>query len=314
MPTTHAQGQPILAAQPPNHTGRVLIIANPYSGMGENRQRVGALAQALARRGMQTQECWDPVQRDGLLAQPRQLTHDFDCLVVAGGDGTIAGVIQACRHIPLAVLPMGNENLFARQFGFRKPIDELARAIVGGQWVRADVGRAGDRYFTVMLGAGFDAEVVHRVAQWRADTDDDSLHRVTRMSYVKPILAALKAYRYPTLTLETDQGVVARGAQVLVFNVPRYAMGLRMVPPSAADDGMLDWVVFERPGAISLLWYMRAVMMRRHTHRRDVHLGRAARLRLTAEAPAPLQIDGDAAGATPINIDIAPAAIRVIRM
>ena len=94
------------------------------------------------------------------------------CVVAAGGDGTVSAVInELSADVALAVLPLGNENLFAKAFGFEDDPGALARAIARGARQPIDLGRAhttaGSRLFTLMLSAGFDADVVHRFTRWR---------------------------------------------------------------------------------------------------------------------------------------------------
>jgi len=95
--------------------------------------------------------------------------------VVADGGGTVADVInETGGALPLAVLPLGNENLFARAFGFTSDAGTLACAIAGGRTRTIDLGQANGRLFALMLGVGFDADVAHRVARWRAPTPSSS--------------------------------------------------------------------------------------------------------------------------------------------
>jgi diacylglycerol kinase family enzyme len=109
---------------------------------------------------------------------------------VVGGDGTVADVInEKPRGLPLAVLPTGNANLFARALRCPVECDSLVAAIVAGRAEWIDFGRAGPRLFSLMVGVGFDADVVHRVARWRRR--QRSLRRVTRLSYLRPILRAV---------------------------------------------------------------------------------------------------------------------------
>jgi len=285
----------------------VAVVANPYSGAGQNRQLVAKLTDALSARGLASRVLWDPDQRAAVLGDADG-SAACRCVVAAGGDGTVADVINDARDIPVAMLPIGNENLFARQFGFRR-IEALADAVARGRTVEADVGRAGDRLFTIMVSAGLDADVVHRVQQWRVTSGQ--LKRITRLSYARPICSAVLGYRYPLVTLEAD-GQTFRGAHVMIFNMNQYACRLPFVPDADPDDGLLHFVVFQHPGAIALAGYMLAVVLGRHRALPSVHVGAAKFLKLTAPTPVPIQVDGDPSNHTPADIELMPRAIRVI--
>ena len=296
----------------------MLVAGNPYSGAAANRRRVDVLAAALAAAGLESRLIWEPPERAALLGDPG-LLRDCCAVVAAGGDGTVAQVVnELTAPVPLAVLPLGNENLFARALGFRGDPAALAAAIVGGATRRLDLGSAsasdapvaGPRRFTLMISVGFDADVVHRVARWRA-TGPLPLRRVRRRSWVAPVARALHAYQHPPLTLEVD-GVRVAGAHCVVANLPDYALGVRLVPDARGDDGRLDWVVLEPGGRGALARYGWAAWRGHHLARDDVRGGRAQRLRIVAAAPMPVQIDGEAWGVTPVDIDVLPGALAVV--
>ena len=308
---------------------RVVVLANPYSGTGPNRRRVDAFTKALIERGFEPQVCWTPEERRQTVAE----ADDVRCAVVAGGDGSIADAVNeleaagALDRVPVATLPLGNENLFADEFGFNRGLAKLAEAIAAGRDRRIDLGRVGDRLFTLMASAGLDADVVHRMARWRtgrrtaaSDAPPGSgttapLRRVNRLSYAKRLLGSLQEYPYPELTLQTDDGEVT-GSHVFVFNLPRYGGGLGIAPEARADDGRLDYVVFRRPGMIRLAAYALGVVRGRHLAREDVAHGRSRSARISAAGPAdpaaPIQADGDPAGATPATVAAVPGALRVV--
>jgi diacylglycerol kinase (ATP) len=43
-----------------------------------------------------------------------------------------------------------------------------------------------------------------------------------------------------------------------------------------------------------------------------VRTGRARRLRVTSEVPVPVQLDGEAAGFTPVEVEVLPAALSLV--
>jgi len=294
-------------------TGRLVpIIANPFSGRGANRRRVDALAEALRGLGLSPRLIWTPAERRAALADA-DTRRDCRCVVSAGGDGSLADVINDLAAearpdaVPLATWPMGNENLFAREFGFSRRATRLAETIARGRIRRIDAATLGERWFTLMAGSGFDADVVHRMARWRGR--DGALRRVSRLSYVGRVLSSLRRYRYPPITLETEAQSVT-GAHAFVFNIGQYGMNLGLAPDASADDGLLDWIVFKRPGRLQLIRYGLAVYLGRHRGLADVDYGRASRVRLAGEAAA--QADGDPGPPLPSEVIVHPGALRVL--
>jgi diacylglycerol kinase family enzyme len=291
----------------------IVIAANPYRGASWPRARVDALVAALADTGAAVRVVWDADARAALLGDPGAMA-DVRCVVAAGGDGTVAAVInELTSAVPLAVLPTGQENLFARALGFDVAPVRLARAIGVGARRRLDLGRAhtagGIRRFGLMLSAGFDADVIHRSARRRDGHGAPA--RVSRTSYVRPLGEALLAYRHPPVVLTAD-GVAVSGAYCLIGNLPHYALSLSLTPMARADDGLLDWVAFERGGRAALAYYAWAVARRCHQRIPHVRSGRARRLRLTSDVAVPVQLDGEPLGFTPVEVEVLPAALVVV--
>lgn len=291
----------------------IVVAANPYRGASRPRARVEALVAALEATGATVRVVWDAGERAALLGDPGAMA-DVRCVVAAGGDGTVAAVInELTTDVPLAVLPTGNENLFARALGFDVAPARLARAIGVGTRHRLDLGRAHSgartRRFGLMLSAGFDADVVHRMARLRGH--DGTPRPIGRASYVRPLGAALWTYRHPALSLTAD-GAAITGTYCLIGNLPHYALSMSLTPSARADDGLLDWVAFEQGGRAALARYLWAVACRSHDRLPHVRSGRARRLTLTSEVAVPVQLDGEPLGFTPVEIEVLPAALMVV--
>lgn len=291
----------------------IVIAANPYRGAAGPRKRVQALAVTIASAGIPVRVLWNAAERARLLGDPRALA-EVRCVVAAGGDGTVASVINELgADVPLAVLGLGNENLFARALGVPADPVALTRAILAGRTRRLDLGRAttsaGPRRFGLMLSAGFDADVVHRLARWRSA--GGAPRKVTRLSYVRSLARALYAYGHPPVTVACD-GADCRGAYCVVSNLPEYALAVSLTPAARGDDGELDWLAFERGGLPALAAYAWAVRRARHRDLAHVRSGRGRRLTLTSATPVPVQLDGDPWGFTPAEVEVLPGALGVV--
>lgn len=313
----HQQAATTVCFWPMAKPQEVVILGNPYSGKGANRQRVEALTRALADKGLSAKQVWDLDERRQLLSDPT-LGHRYRCVVSAGGDGSMAGVVNdlgqggATSRTPIAMLPLGNENLFAKAFGHNKGVAHLAEAIDRLATRTIDVGQANETLFTLMASAGFDSEVVQRVDAWRRSSQDRGLKRVSRVSYAKPILSALRTYRYPQVTLTAD-GQRIDGAHAFVFNIGKYGGGLPIASQANDCDGLLDWVVFKKAGLIKLARYGLWTYLRRHLKHSEIAHGKSTNITLACETGAmPVQADGDPCVQTPVTIRVRPKAMQVV--
>jgi YegS/Rv2252/BmrU family lipid kinase len=254
--------------------------------------------------------------KEGVALTRQALAEGFSTVVAVGGDGTINDVIQGlcgdCSQARgrLGLIPMGTANVLARILGL--PLhDPLAasRIVREGHTRRIDLGRANGQWFALVAGIGFDGAVTRAI-------DPRCKRMFGRLAYVAT--AARVATRFPRarITLQTDAGPPRDydAFLVLIANGGRYAGNYRLGAYVRLDDGMLDVFVCLRNGPL-----LPTVMATGYALARS-RLDRAAgvvhfRVRqavVTADRALPLQLDGDAVGATPASVSVVPAAIEVI--
>lgn len=304
----------------------MLIAGNPYSGRGGSAGKVARLTEALAAQGLRPHVVWDREERKAVFAHP-ELGRHCRCVVAAGGDGTLGDVINAAPDMPVAVLPLGTENLLAKHYGFTAGPDEVARAIARGQVRRIDVGQVWTadapegavypgaagvkaRKFTLMFSAGIDARVAHRLARWRAA--GGAMRTIRHSSYFRPIFDTLRDYEYPAVDLLTREGARASGTNAMIFNLPCYGFNLGFGRGACEDDGELHWRVFAGRGMMPTLSFVLASVLGRQLRRRDTTHGQSASIEITSAVPVPIQIDGDPAGYTPARLEVLPKSLSVI--
>ena len=204
--------------------------------------------------GIASVVAWTPEERAALVAASEE-DSSCRCLVAAGGDGTVAALINERPARPITVLPAGTENLFAGHFLVGPSPEEVASTIALGRVMPMDLGCNGDRRFALMAGIGFDADVVTRHHAARIGKAG-RMRPTHRAAYVEPVLRASFGYRFPTLTITTGEGESLVGTTAFLFNLPRYALGLPIAPAARGDDGLLDLVVFRDAGPLRALHYL----------------------------------------------------------
>ncbi len=92
----------------------------------------------------------------------------IDLVVALGGDGTLNEVANGLvgSDVPLAVLPGGMANVFARSLGIPPdPIEATGLLLQRADSLprKVPLGRIGDRYFVANCGVGLDAAIVRAV-------------------------------------------------------------------------------------------------------------------------------------------------------
>jgi YegS/Rv2252/BmrU family lipid kinase len=294
----------------PAQADHVLICVNPTAGSGSRRrqQRVRQFEEMLVQAGLTVDihSDLDPLcRRSGQLHSEGRLR----VVVGAGGDGTLHGLLNGLgAGIPLAMLPLGTENLLAQYVAQGRGLSALVRMIQTGRVVRLDAGRANGRLFLLMATAGFDADVARRLSQQRAGN-------IRRASYIAPILSAIRNYEYPYLqiTLETsDETRCWQACWCFTFNLPQYGFGMRFVPDANPSDGQLDVCTFRHGSFWNAVWYTANLYLRRHTRLDDCVTGTGRRITVEADTPVPYELDGDFSGWLPLELDVVPNRLTLL--
>ncbi len=301
------------ATQLPDQAREVLIAVNSQAGVRDRRAIAHELARYLTDFGCAVSI---PATIDELCEQAAQklAAGTLRAVVAAGGDGTIGLVAnRTSPGTPLAILPLGTENLLARHLEVAPDPQQLARLISGGCCVSLDAGQAGDRIFTLMAGCGFDADVVRRLHRHRTGN-------IHHLSYAKPILDSIRKYQYPELRVsyapaescEDEPTAELTARWVFVVNLPRYAGGLSFAPQASGTDGLLDVCTFKEGSLWSSLVYLSGVMLGQHESMQDFARVQTRRLRIESTGPAPYQLDGDPGGELPVEIRALPGRLTLL--
>jgi YegS/Rv2252/BmrU family lipid kinase len=292
---------------------RARIVANPVSGSMRGADGLNELRETaiwLTEHGLPTE-----VTTTVRVGHAVELTREAvaagrEMVIAAGGDGTLNDVIQglAGSTTALGVLPMGTVNVWAREIGIPLGASEAREVLLHGVRRQVDLGRAGPRYFLMMAGVGFDAEVVKRVERnW--------LRRVglKMLDYIATAGSLGLTQRPAKLTLRMPgQRRKMNALMVVIGNTRLYGGAMQFTRRAVADDGLLDVVVIGGGG-----WARRAEVFLRAFLRHpslgpDARYERARSVRLESTPPLPVQVDGDIIGSLPMTFSVAPGALWVI--
>ena len=167
-----------------------------------------AQAKAAFERHGHTIEC-RIVQGDAVEAELGRVARSagVDAMLAGGGDGTISAAAGIAYEtgMPLAVLPAGTMNLFARALKVPNDLELALDALAAGELGAVDVATANGRLFVHQFGVGIHARLVR--------IREGMVYR----SRIGKLLASLRAlvavmFRPPVFDAElhTAQGIVKR--------------------------------------------------------------------------------------------------------
>lgn len=299
-------------------SARTLVLLNPRAKGGGSlaslRRRLGG---AFAERGVPFDLVVPESAAEAMEAARAAAEEGYRRVAAAGGDGTVAAALRgtAGSELPVAVLPFGTGNQLASYFGIPPGLEESVDVAIGGRVESIDLGRVDGEHFALIAGAGLDGEVM-------AEATEGLKRRFGAAAY---LMAGLRAGLKNLMTPRTASfRIVADGEEVettatmvLLANVGQLAarplpMDLQVGPDVSCRDGLLDVAVFAPRNAPEIA-EMLVKMARRDWEGSDRTLFLQAReVQVEADPPMATQIDGEAAGETPLEAEAVPLAGRVV--
>jgi diacylglycerol kinase (ATP) len=307
-PRRLANEQSTVATKP-----RIRIIANPRSGGMHGADPLQALRETaawLARQGLPAEVCLTERPGHAVELARAAVAAGMEMVVAAGGDGTVNDVIQALagHHTALGVLPMGTVNVWAREVGIPLALGQAREVLARGVRRRVDLGRAGTRYFLLMAGIGFDAEVARRVER-------GILKRIGLKLLEYPAAVGLLGVTHQPARIWMRAGGRRRSVSALMIiigNTRLYAGAFTFTKTAVADDGLLDVVIVANGGLLHRAGVLLRAALRRATLGPQVRYQRSDLIRLEANRHVPVQVDGEVIGALPMTFSVAPGALTVV--
>lgn len=295
----------------------ILIFGNPIAGRGQGQRIAQRLATRLTAEGYAVRTL---MRRPDLLERDDVVRPTARAAIAIGGDGTLRAVADriarecreaACPIPPLLVVPLGTANLMGRHLGIRWNAAtleaEVSRAIAARKVMELDAARANDKLFLLMAGVGFDAHVVHELDRVRRGP-------ISMASYILPAALSVAAYSYPLLTVWVDGVKVFPSASGFAFvgNIAEYGTGFPILPHASPHDGVLDVCVLPCRSPLDLVPLFLKAAAGEHVRGEGVVYMKGKHVRIESPSPVPVQLDGDSAGHTPVDIDLLPVRLPFI--
>ncbi len=291
---------------------RGLLVYNPAAGGRDRTAQMAALAERARDRDVVLSLL--PTERPGHATDlvTERLAEGPDLVAVAGGDGTVSEAARALvgSDVPLAIVPMGTTNVLARELGLGKSPEEAVDLLTSTATRALTTWPSAGRTSLIVTGIGFDGRVM--------SSGSPVLKRLFgRAGYAWSSTLEWYRYEFPPIEvcgLDADgHPFIRRATFVLATNTRRYAGDAILSPFADPGDDLLDLVLFTSEDRGDLMQFYRLLPRGRAEQLGVRGVERFPVRSFTARSLAgyelEVQVDGDAAGWTPVTVG--PAGGRV---
>jgi len=278
---------------------KAMVIYNPAAGQFPVKPFLKSVERELFNAGWivelkATRNGEHATQLGGLAAR-----QGCEAVFAIGGDGTVGQVASGLfgSETALGVLPAGTSNVWARELGLApftwlhsRRLRENARLLARAPLRRVDMGQCNEYYFMMWAGLGLDAMAIHAL---------EPRARIEKFfavpEYAASVIWKASHWRGIRLGLWVD-GKEVEGHYILaVANNIRHYMGghVNLSPDAYLDDGLLDLWLFGGDSLADALRHAYELWRGYHFRSGDVQRIPFKTLRVQADAPFFIHMDGE---------------------
>lgn len=282
---------------------RLLILHNPIAG----RRRLDHLHSVID--ALRQQGCELLIRQTSAAGEGERLLRDlpghFDCIVAAGGDGTLNEVLNGTRgrDCRLGLIPLGTSNVLSHELALPTQPDRLARLLAGDGEIVLHPALANGRRFLLMCGIGFDAWVVNEV-------DLDLKRHLGKSAYLLTMARMVGRFGRQRYRVRIDERQWQVGS-LIISHARHYAGSFVLDPEASLFAPHLNLVMLEHRSRLGLLGYLLTLPSGRSSRLPGVQRAIGSHIQIEGATGEPIQLDGDVHGCLPVTVTLDPEPVRI---
>jgi diacylglycerol kinase (ATP) len=286
------------------------IIFNPRAGSATDRKRVLSQLTQLDPIALRVTRKAGDAEKWARAA----VRTKCDYVVVAGGDGTLNGVVNGlgaeAKNVRIGIVPLGTGNDFARTLGLPFSIEQNIDILRSAKTRRIDLVRVKSkraRYFVNVSAGGFSGMVNEKMTS-------KIKRRWGPLAYIRGAAAALpKLHAYHTqILLDNDEQLSAELYNVVVANGRFVAGGLPIAPNADPSDGLLEVVLIPKLCATEIALLAAEIVLGKHLSSKATIFRRAKKISVRSRPGMCFNVDGELVGNAPAVFQILPRALNFV--
>src|SRR6478736_5399106 len=245
----------------------------------------------------------------------RAVEEKFDCILAAGGDGTLNQVVNGVlsksdrsNKLPtIGIIPLGTGNDFAKLCGITANSIQISNQLtqnkpkptdIGKLICQSDKGELITRYFINVCSLGMGPEVVRRLLK-----NDRSLGPT--LTYLKAIAQTFFAHRPQVIEAKAERWEWRGKARVLaVANGKSFGNGMYIANDALPDDGIFSTFLAKEMPLLKFLMFVQLIKARRKVNDRLIAYDTCTGIDLSAPEPCPVEAEGEWMGWLPAKIEV----------
>ena len=287
---------------------KVRFIYNPFSGENAILKVLDVIVDMYQQKGLQIVPY--RIQKGKPLADALDIIDDsYNHILVAGGDGTVDNVVNAMMerniNLPLAILPVGTANDFAKFIKLPKRVSEAVEKILSSEPMLVDVGKINQKYFINVASTGLFTDISQK-------TDTNLKNTIGKLAYYLKGLEELPNFRKLKVKLTSEEmNYEGEMYLMLVFN-GQTAGNLRLATRADICDGYLDVIVIKAVQLYEVLPLFFKILKNEHLDSNKVLYFKTKKITIESEEDIVVDIDGEPGPGFPLTVECVQGGIKLL--
>ena len=303
-----------------------LLIHNPNAGGGAAKRRklLDEARTIFGAGGIEVELAETSRPGEATEIARRAVKQRRHLVIACGGDGTLNEIVNGLagpagaepsehHRVPLALLPAGTANIFAKELDIPWNIPGAARRLVGGKVMDIALGLATPlhepsraKYFLSVAGAGPDGMIVYSI-------DLELTARLGILAYWWQGAREVFRYEFPHFRVKIG-GTTLDSSFVLVGRTKNYGGPFKITTLADLFEDQFEVMTLSTQSGLRYLSYLPALWMDKLRGTEGVRFAKTDSLVCEPmdENPVYAQVDGEPLGRLPVEFKIVPAALKVL--
>lgn len=310
----------------PTVTGDVkwFVIVNPIAGSGKGLDDYPLISKLLRDNNIKCEAVFTEHKCHATELTVSAIDAGFRHIIVIGGDGTLHEVVNgiyiqksaAPEDVTIAMISVGTGNDWIRMLGIPRRYSEAIRAIREGYTFLQDVASVEYeeshyrqvRYMANVAGIGFDAAVIRRLQ------NQNTKKHLGKTSYLWSLVRSFFSHKSTGVKIWVDDKLIFNDLLFsMAIGVGKYnGGGIQQLPEAVADDGLLDITIIKPLHWWNIVFRIRRLFNGTIYSIGHVQYAQGEKIRVESTPEAPLEVDGELLGGTPIELKARHREVRVI--
>ncbi|MDP4090624.1 MAG: YegS/Rv2252/BmrU family lipid kinase [Bacillota bacterium] len=288
---------------------RVKFIYNPYSGENAIITDIDKVIMVHQKYGYTIIPFRIDIQCD-LCDAFKDIDDEYSYVLIAGGDGTVDNTVNCMKEmkveLPIAVLPMGTANDFAKLIGMPQDVEAACERILNSPPRRLDLGKINNKYFINVASTGLFTDISQK-------TDVNMKNTMGKLAYYIKGLEQIPNLRNLKIKVESEE-VVYDGDMylMLIFN-GQTAGNLKLAYKSSLSDGLLDIIIVKAVMIKDIVALLIKILRGEHLEGNNALIYfKSSRIRIECHEDLVTDIDGERGPDFPLMIECEKGGIEVL--